>query len=133
MNWRAYLTSVTNDNNHLHIDWPEIISKEISEDSVEISLFVPATLSYFDGHFTEAPILAGVVQLFWAVEYAKETFNLSDSDANNIEVLKFQVVIVPNQHLTLTLRRKTNEKVVFTYSSARGKHASGRIVFGDAA
>ena len=74
--------------------------------------------------------MAGVVQLHWAVEYAKEKLGLENHQVIDLEVLKFQVIIVPEQTLTLSLIRKSEEKVLFSYVSDNGKHASGRIVFG---
>jgi 3-hydroxymyristoyl/3-hydroxydecanoyl-(acyl carrier protein) dehydratase len=123
------LTNFTSTNNSLDIVWPDVINKAESENSVELALFVPENLDYFNGHFPDSPILAGVVQLHWAVEYAKQEFNLTHCEVANLEVLKFQVVIVPKQNLVLTLTLKSNDKVLFTYTSERGQHASGRIVF----
>ena len=124
------MTNLLNKTNDLTIIWPELLDKKIDNNQVELHLFVSDKLHYFKGHFPESPILAGVVQLHWVVEYAKSVFNLSDDKVANLEVLKFQVVIIPNQHLILTLTQKPNDKVVFTYTSERSQHASGRVVFG---
>lgn len=109
--------------------WPQIVAEQQSEDQVILQLVVSEDLDYFQGHFPQAPILAGVVQLHWAVEYAKSKFDLQSFDVKNTEVLKFQVVIVPGQPLTLTLTKKSANKVLFSYQSDKGQHASGRIVF----
>lgn len=123
------MTNFTSINNSLDIVWPDVINKTVNENSVELALFIPENLDYFNGHFPDAPILAGVVQLHWAVEYAKQVFNLPNCEVANLEILKFQVVVMPKQNLVLTLTRKSNDKVLFTYVSERGQHASGRIVF----
>jgi 3-hydroxymyristoyl/3-hydroxydecanoyl-(acyl carrier protein) dehydratase len=130
MNWSVYLTDKAKDNKLTKI-WPQLLETHFSqeEDSVELSFFVPKDLDYFNGHFPDTPILAGVVQLHWAVEYAKEQFLLVDQIVKNIEVLKFKGVIVPEQNLQLTLTKKSAEKVIFSYFSDKGQHASGRIVF----
>jgi 3-hydroxymyristoyl/3-hydroxydecanoyl-(acyl carrier protein) dehydratase len=107
---------------------PEIISKEKQDTEATVELFIPDNLDYFKGHFPQSPILPGVVQLDWAVMHAKHMFNI-DCDVKDIEVLKFQVVIEPGQNLTLQLAQKSEQKVTFSYSSNKGKHASGRIVF----
>ena len=107
---------------------PNVITKEQLSSEADISLFIPENLDYFKGHFPQAPILPGVVQLEWAVMYAKEMFNI-ECDVKDIEVLKFQVVIEPGQNLDLQLTQKSEYKVAFSYSSNKGKHASGRIVF----
>lgn len=113
--------------------WPTIISNTSHDNVVEIALNIPKDLHYFKGHFTDAPILAGVVQLHWAVEYANKAFSLTGLSVKNVEVLKFQVVIVPGQNLLLTLTQKSNDKILFAYESDKGKHSSGRIVFEGAA
>ena len=109
--------------------WPDVLADNIDESQVELQLLIPKDLDYFTGHFPGAPILAGVVQLHWAVEYAKKYFSLTELDVQNIEVLKFQVVIIPGQKLNLTFTRKASNKVLFSYASDKGQHASGRIVF----
>lgn len=130
MNWSVYLTDLTN-NNKLTKVWPKLLETQFSSDNeiVELSFFVPKDLYYFTGHFPNAPILAGVVQLHWAVEYAKEQFSFDHKNVQNLEVLKFKAVIVPGQNLQLTLTKKSNEKIIFSYVSEKGQHASGRIVF----
>lgn len=123
------MTSSTRTNNDLVKIWPEVLSENTGESQIDLQLFVPKDLDYFNGHFPNAPILAGVVQLHWAVEYAKKYFLLAELEVKNIEVLKFQVVIIPGQELKLTLIKKTANKVLFSYGSTKGQHASGRIVF----
>ena len=118
-------------NNKLKKVWPQLLETQHSQEgeTVELSFFVPKDLDYFNGHFPNAPILAGVVQLHWAVEYAKEQFSFDHKNVQNLEVLKFKAVIVPGQNLQLTLTKKSNEKIIFSYASDKGLHASGRIVF----
>jgi 3-hydroxymyristoyl/3-hydroxydecanoyl-(acyl carrier protein) dehydratase len=130
MNWSVYLTDKAK-NNKLSKVWPQLLETQFSQEdeTVELSFFVPKDLDYFDGHFPNAPILAGVVQLHWAVEYAKEHFSFDQRNVQNLEVLKFKAVIVPGQNLQLTLTKKNNEKIAFSYVSNKGQHASGRIVF----
>ncbi|WP_462159886.1 ApeI family dehydratase [Pseudoalteromonas sp. GB56] len=84
-------------------------------------------LDYFRGHFPGAPILAGVVQLDWAVKYARQYLSIQ-GDVKDIEVLKFQVVMTPELELTLTLTKKKDDKFSFSYHSHKGQHASGRVV-----
>tara|TARA_R110000737_G_scaffold31474_2_gene49964 strand:+ start:805 stop:1176 length:372 start_codon:yes stop_codon:yes gene_type:complete len=118
-------------NNELVKIWPEVLLVQADENQIEFDLFIPRELDYFNGHFPDAPILAGVVQLHWAVEYSKKHFLLTELEVKNIEVLKFQLVTIPGQKLKLTLTRKAANKVLFSYGSDKGQHASGRIVFED--
>lgn len=123
------MTNVVRTDNDLVKIWPEVLAENMDESQVALQLLIPKDLDYFNGHFPNAPILAGVVQLHWAVEYAKKYFSLTELDIQNIEVLKFQVVIIPEQKINLTLTRKPSNKVLFSYASGKGQHASGRIVF----
>ena len=118
-------------NNELVKIWPEVLLVQADENQIEFDLFIPRELDYFNGHFPDAPILAGVVQLHWAVEYSKKHFLLTELEVKNIEVLKFQLVTIPGQKLKLTLTRKAANKVLFSYGSDKGQHASGRSVFED--
>ena len=47
---------------------PEVAVLTQTETSVSLALTIAADLDYFRGHFPNAPILAGVVQLDWAVK-----------------------------------------------------------------
>lgn len=107
--------------------WPELKAEKLVDNGIELTLLIPNNLDYFKGHFPNAPILAGVVQLHWAVEFSKKHFDLEQYEVENLEVLKFQVVIIPEQELTLKITRKKLDKLLFTYTSERGQHSSGRI------
>ena len=109
---------------------PSVTVLSLLENKVTLALFISDQLDYFKGHFPDAPILAGVVQLDWAVEFAKKYLNFN-SDVKDVEVLKFQVVTTPNSQVKLTLERSTQGKCLFSYQSEQGQHASGRIVFSD--
>ncbi|WP_105201469.1 ApeI family dehydratase [Pseudoalteromonas sp. T1lg10] len=112
----------------LVITEPQIRAIEQTDDQVALTLYLQPELDYFRGHFPGAPILAGVVQLDWAVQYARQYLGMSGEIAD-IEVLKFQVVMTPELEVTLQLAKKNNEKVLFSYHSEKGQHASGRLVF----
>ena len=116
--------------NQLNCITPQILSVTHQDPLLEMILYVPPELDYFKGHFKVAPILAGVVQLDWAVKYAKQYLGLADLAVQNVEVLKFQVVIIPDMTITLKIEKKTETKFVFSYHSVRGQHASGRVVLG---
>ncbi|AIY41888.1 Acyl-CoA synthetase, AMP-(fatty) acid ligase / (3R)-hydroxymyristoyl-[ACP] dehydratase [Collimonas arenae] len=97
---------------------------------VLLELKVPADLLYFDGHFEGAPILPGVVQVDWAINYGREYFSLAPQFLG-MQALKFQRVITPDMVVQLELlhdQQKSN--LTFRMISAAGQHASGRINFG---
>ena len=107
---------------------PDLLTYEKTEWGYTLSLLVPHDLDYFKGHFTNGPILAGVVQLDWAVAAMCKYYNVQQA-VKNVEVLKFQVVITPGIKIELLLEQKAENKYTFSYRSAKGQHASGRIIF----
>ncbi|GIC76885.1 hypothetical protein [Moritella sp. F3] len=114
-----------------------ILSKVLSEDCAVLILHIPTDLDYFKGHFDQAPILAGVVQLHWAAEFAQQYLDIAATDVMDIQVLKFQEMILPGHEVVLTLTKKSTEKVLFSYQStmANGEvksHSSGRLIFASA-
>ncbi|WP_448549442.1 ApeI family dehydratase [Thalassotalea fusca] len=110
---------------HIH---PKIIDEKVTDEGVELTLWVDAELDYFKGHFPNVPILAGVAQLNWAVELGAQKLNLPCAKVKDVEVLKFQEVITPNTTLTLALSQTKSNKFTFRYASEKGVHASGRVV-----
>jgi acyl-CoA synthetase (AMP-forming)/AMP-acid ligase II/3-hydroxymyristoyl/3-hydroxydecanoyl-(acyl carrier protein) dehydratase len=94
-----------------------------------LELTVPADLLYFDGHFTVAPVLPGVVQVDWAIHYGRRYFGL-DGAFGGINALKFQQMIRPEQPVRLELvHDRAKGSINFRYFSEAGAHASGRILF----
>ena len=109
---------------------PQVAVLSQTEHRVSLALTITADLDYFRGHFPDAPILAGVVQLDWAVKYAQQYLGFGKL-VQDLEVLKFQVVTTPDMTVNLTLERNAKGKCLFSYQSEKGQHASGRIVFCD--
>lgn len=99
-------------------------------DQIELELFIPPDLIYFDGHFPGAPILPGVAQLDWAVALARHRFGLS-GPFQGMAQIKFQQVIRPATTVRLLLTHLPEKSSAeFRFTSAAGAHSSGRIVFG---
>ncbi|MGQ4277280.1 hydroxymyristoyl-ACP dehydratase [Pseudidiomarina sp. E22-M8] len=83
---------------------------------------------YLQGHFPEAPILPGVTQLDWAIQVAAKQWGTAPS-VRQIEVLKFNDMILPNAKVTLTLERKRQDCVLFRYSAGHRAFSSGRLIY----
>jgi 3-hydroxymyristoyl/3-hydroxydecanoyl-(acyl carrier protein) dehydratase len=108
---------------------PEVISVTSAEDRVELSLLIPGALMYFRGHFPNFPILPGIVQLDWAVQYGRDHFDLGAVSPTTIRI-KFRKPIRPNNRVTLSLKHlRARNSVEFTYTDADGACSSGQIGF----
>lgn len=95
-------------------------------------LVAPRDLIYFDGHFNGQLILAGVVQIDWAIAFGRRCFALPPQ-FRAIQMLKFQRLILPDTPFRLELvYQPASATLSFKISTALGTHASGRLLFGAA-
>ncbi|HEX8614004.1 MAG TPA: AMP-binding protein [Telluria sp.] len=109
---------------------PQVRLVEQDAQRTLLELVVPSTLFYFDGHFTQAPVLPGVVQVDWAIRYAREHFAVAPG-FRGIHALKFQQVVRPDIPFHLELKYDSASCTLhFRYFSDAGQHAGGRILFG---
>jgi acyl-coenzyme A synthetase/AMP-(fatty) acid ligase/3-hydroxymyristoyl/3-hydroxydecanoyl-(acyl carrier protein) dehydratase len=109
---------------------PTVRVLESKPERVLLELAVPADLLYFDGHFSVAPVLPGVVQVDWAILYGRRHFELAPA-FRAINALKFQQMIRPGRPVQLELvHDRAKGSLNFRYISDAGAHASGRILFG---
>lgn len=110
---------------------PQVLRTTQHEHAVECQVFIPPDLLCFEGHFPQAPILPGVIQVEWAVAFARRFFALP-KDFRRLEMLKFQRVVGPGMTLVLALEYvAARQAVTFRYVSDAGQHSSGRIAFGE--
>ncbi len=113
--------------------YPIMLSQaEISGSSVTLRLKVPKEIIYFDGHFENMPVLAGVVQVDWVIQYACELLKIEKRDFKKIDQMKFTKVMLPEMEVNLFLQLK-GDVLSFKYfsdeavSSARIVFASGKL------
>ena len=108
---------------------PIVTDRHERENGVTLHFRLPKDLFYFDGHFEGAPILAGVVQIDWAIEFAMEHFSIP-TGFKRIETLKFFKILMAGDapRLNLDYDRET-ARLRFDYGIGDTKHSSGRIVF----
>ncbi|QSA99357.1 AMP-dependent synthetase [Methylomonas sp. EFPC1] len=111
--------------------FPETLGEQIQADGVVLSLSIPTNLTYFNGHFDEISVVPGVVQIQWAVHYARQYYGLS-RDFSHMESVKFKELLLPGQELELALHYLQQAgKLTFCYRSAACEYSSGRIYFHD--
>ena len=108
---------------------PEIIEQHTVDDECQLVLKVPQSLHYFEGHFDQAQILPGVVQIDWAVKLGKRYFPIQGA-FKRLEVIKFQQVIVPESRIHLDIKfDQSSGKLYFNYRLNGNAVSSGRVVF----
>lgn len=105
-----------------------IRSVDQQEKKLIINLKISAGLEYFQGHFPDRPVLPGVVQTHWAIQYGIRYLGLPGR-IKKLEVIKFKHLIRPNMEIALKLELKPNGKLSFSYSHEGHVMSSGRIVY----
>ena len=111
--------------------YPDILGEKRTPESMLLALRIPTDLAYFRGHFDEISVVPGVVQIQWAVHYARLYLGLNRL-FSHMEVIKFKELLLPGQCLELSLCYGAAEgKLVFNYRSDTTEYSSGRIYFHD--
>jgi acyl-CoA synthetase (AMP-forming)/AMP-acid ligase II len=111
------------------VRYPEILKTELSDEVVNLTIKIPENLSYFEGHFSEMPVVPGVVQLDWVVKFAIQHFKISGrvSEGNRI---KFSQLMRPLDEICLTLQHTPEKKSVsYRYKLGDKFYASGSFVY----
>ncbi len=108
---------------------PHVISLTRDDLHIAAQLRVPRDLGYFEGHFPDLPVLPGIVQINWAVQFASQYFMIAEP-VRRVKGLKFQRVIYPAQLLELELTYEpAGKRLGFQYSSENVKYSGGAIIF----
>ena len=83
--------------------------------------------SYFGGHFPGHPILPGVIQIHFVMNFIKQFFN---KEANNYHVLKlkFSNLILPDTIVHFELNKINDKEFTFDYSHNDKSYSKGKIV-----
>lgn len=107
---------------------PQELATSRQDDAVLLQLRVPASLCYFEGHFPDCPVLPGVVQLAWAIDYGRRHFQLAPRFVG-LTNMKFMRVIVPEKIVKLQLRQRTPGQLTFEYSIGSHVCSTGVVTF----
>jgi 3-hydroxymyristoyl/3-hydroxydecanoyl-(acyl carrier protein) dehydratase len=129
MSWRRCTICSTHQRLEL-ITEPEILSTTRDGETVHLSLRLPHELEQFKGHFDEFPMLAGVVQVDWAIRRGRQHFALP-ANFKRLTALKFLRVIAPGNQLQLTLSHNGKDELDFRYLRDGVTVSSGRALFAD--
>ena len=108
---------------------PDVCYKVPSKNRVEIGLKIPKDLAYFEGHFPDFPVVPGVVQVHWAVEFAHTAFKMTGSVAQASQI-KFSNLMRPLDELCLILDHLPEKSlVIYSYRADEKIYASGRLTY----
>lgn len=99
---------------------------EQDNDKVVLSLIINADLRCFKGHFDDAAIVPGVVQLHWVMTFAQEYLSMH-GDVQNVSALKFQNLLLPAMEVHLEIIKKSPTKLTFSYYLDDDKFSSARV------
>jgi 3-hydroxymyristoyl/3-hydroxydecanoyl-(acyl carrier protein) dehydratase len=109
---------------------PDVLATRSSPAGFQIDLRVPPDLACFPGHFKQAPLLPGVVQLSWVLALAHACFSLP-SRVTQVAALKFMRAVMPGATLSLDLSfNGARRELSFCFRDSGGREcSSGRIGF----
>jgi len=107
---------------------PVVLGERRDDDECTLQLQVPADLAYFPGHFPQAPVLPGATQVAWVLQLAAARLG-TPLQCREMEALKFQRLLQPDDRVTLTLRiDRARGKLHFAYREGDTAYSSGRLV-----
>lgn len=110
---------------------PLVLAVTQHDNVVQVRLQIQPELCWFDGHFPEQPILPGVLQTHWAIEFGRRYLPLP-AQFRSMSNMKFMRFILPGTQLELRLQYvAAKSELVFEYHDGVAVCASGRIGFGD--
>jgi len=107
---------------------PVVVEQEIEGQSLERLCIVPADLAQLEGHFEGFPVVAGVVQLGWAMEAARLLLG-RPARIRAIEALKFREILRPGDHFRLEVVVEVSQggdRIRFSLSDEARVFSSGR-------
>jgi acyl-CoA synthetase (AMP-forming)/AMP-acid ligase II len=105
---------------------PVVFEKKVSQTNLSLTLSFEKDAIYFKGHFPNIPILPGIVQVNFAIDWCRRAFN-SESSVKRISKLKFSSIIKPGDVVNLSISVKSHNLYKFAYS-AEGKELTSGVL-----
>lgn len=108
---------------------PAVSASEPVAHGVRLHLEVPTDLTYFEGHFPEVPLLPGVVQVAWAIEFGRQLLGVGGT-FRALNAVKFMRVIQPPCTVVLLLQYEREKRQLdFAYEVEGRPCSSGSALF----
>ena len=82
---------------------------------------------YFNGHFPGHPILPGVIQIHFILQFIKQYFNTEINDYHILK-LKFSNLVLPDTPVHFELKRNGENSFSFNYYGDDKKYSGGNII-----
>ena len=112
---------------------PVLLGEQQEDGVLTLELQVPPELAYFAGHFPQAPVLPGAVQVAWALALAAQRLG-TPARCRQMEALKFQRLLRPGDRVQLSLRYDmARQKLYFAYRRGDTAYSSGRLAWSEGA
>lgn len=108
---------------NINLSLPVILDRRLDKNSIIYKILFYNQCNFFKGHFPSFHIVPGIVQLFWAKEFANAHFNLNLGEGQ-WKRIKFSNIIEPDSIVELKLE-KTEKNVEYEYLINAKKYASG--------
>jgi 3-hydroxymyristoyl/3-hydroxydecanoyl-(acyl carrier protein) dehydratase len=108
---------------------PQVLGTVLEPNQVRLELALAPDLVFFEGHFPSCAILPGVVQIGWAIDYARRHLGLQ-GQCVGMKAVKFSRAIQPHMPVTLTATlRAEGAQLHFVYQSQATECSSGIALF----
>lgn len=102
-------------------------SRPRGETGIALELVVQPALLWFQGHFPDAPILPGVVEIHWALHFARLHLGLDLPAAQEFQI-KYKALIRPGDCLVLALSHDVAKgRLDFDYRRGDEICSTGRV------
>lgn len=112
------------------VELPDITNLKVEGNRLELDLFLQENLLYFQGHFPEAAILPGVVQIHWAALWGQRWL-MTETRFAGFDQVKFFMPAKPGDSLHVVLEwRAEKSQLHFCYYLDQKLVSSGRIRLG---
>ncbi|QWT20806.1 hypothetical protein KPL74_02065 [Bacillus sp. NP157] len=107
-----------------------VLSEQVEGDTHVLSLELPLDLACFADHFPDAPVLPGVLQIAWALEFASPRLG-TPATCRSVDQLKFQRLLRPGDRVELRLRHDpARGRLHFTYRTVDATCSSAYLHVG---
>lgn len=111
------------------MELPPVLQERFpSDNGFDLELNLTPDLSCFAGHFEDAPVLAGVVQVGWVIAFAEQKLQRR-WQFRGLQSAKFQRLVLPPVTLRLEVEYLPRRQMLkFKYSDANGAYSTGGVL-----